>query len=145
MLRAIAPAPLLDTVALYQRGPLIRRFELKAVMLQLQRSDTWGFVDQAGMLMAAVGLWPLDPEAPGEELHEFWFVSRPEVARHLPSLIRLARLTCARVAHSASVRIRAHVRDGDRAGQRLCTLAGFRHQRTDHGWERWEWRNSSKG
>lgn len=139
MLTVIAPAPLVDTMALHRRDLRMRRLTAKVLILQLHKSETFGLVDEGGRLFAAVGFLPLVPEREGETLFELWFLCAPELSRHILQLVRLARLIFRRMAESGDVRIRALVRAGHSPGRRLAVLCGMTMSGDEAGFERWEW------
>lgn len=136
-LRAVAPAPLPDVLALYQATAPMKPVTASAAILQAARSDTVGWYD--GNRMIAVALfYPLDPERPGERLVELAFACLPDLADHLATFIRAARLTRAQIGQDASNRIRAHVRKGHRPGARLARLCGMKRVGSLGMFDRWE-------
>jgi hypothetical protein len=144
MIRAITSPPLDDVLQLYADSaglkPRIKVFAMRVALLQSARSECLGYVDDAGRLVAAVMLYPLDPEKPDEDLRELVFCCRPEASAHIGAIVRHARLIASRLAQSDGLRIRATVKAGHLPGQRLArligmTAAGF----GADGFEHWEW------
>lgn len=139
MLTTETPAPVWETLELARDvDASLKPIHRRAFVAQLLRSDTVAFRDGA-RLVATAGFTPLPPEIVGEELAEIWFVCTPALGRHLWAFVRLARLTCSRVAQDGSVRIRAFVREGHAPGQRLAALCGLVRVAVHDGFERWEW------
>lgn len=141
-LRAVESPPLDDVMQLYadQAGykPRIRAFAMRAAMLQAARAEALGYYS-GDCLVAAVMLYPLDPERKGEDLRELVFCCRPEAARHVGAILRHGRLTASRLADTPNLRIRATVKAGHLPGQRLARLLGMAAAGVFGAIEHWEW------
>jgi hypothetical protein len=110
----------------------------RAAILQGARSETIGFYLD-GRLIAAITLYPLDPERPREDLREASFACLPEASAHMTGVIRHARLIRLRLAEHADVRIRATVLKGHEPGRRIARLIGLRPAGETGAFELWEW------
>jgi hypothetical protein len=125
-LRLVTPGMLHEVLDLYAVAVPMKPINVKAAILQHARSESFVFFagDDVAPIAAAL-LYPLDPERPGERLVELAFVCRPDLARHILSLIRHAHLTRARLVQSGPVRVRAHVHSNHLPGHRLAALCGM--------------------
>jgi hypothetical protein len=138
-LAILSPAPFGCVSALaFPRGRGPAR-HLQVMLLQSIRSETMAFVDQAGVPVMVVGLWPLPALHEGERFFELWLLMERAALPHLPALRRLARLMLSRVAESGPVRIRALVREGHAPGGRMCRLVGMSFVDSCDGFDCWEW------
>ena len=118
-LTVTSPAPVAQILDLYAGAMVLKPLHSKAAILQAARSQSFlfSFGDRP---VAAVMLYPLDVERPGERLVELAFVCLPEIRRHLVSLIRHAHFTRAALVQSGPVRVRAHVRHDHSPGHCRC-------------------------
>lgn len=138
-LAIVSPAPFHQVTRLaFPTGRAPAR-HLQIMLLQVARSESMAFVDQAGDAVMVVGLWQLAAQREGERFFELWLQIDRRALPHLPALRRLARLMLARVAESGPVRIRALVREGHRPGARMCRLLGMAFVGVFDGFEAWEW------
>lgn len=157
-LRICTPVPLDQLVALMTLHPPVkpraRHVLQSAAILQGARSETIGFYEEVveqdgrkrpGALVAAVTLYPLDPEIVGEDLRELSFACRPQAAAHLTGIIHHARLTRTHLAQDARLRIRATVAKGHEPGRRLARLIGLRLAGECGTFELWEWCPADEG
>jgi hypothetical protein len=142
-LHAIEDPPLDDVLQLYADTaglkPQLRTVAMRVALLQSARSESLGYVDENGNLIAAVMLYPLDPERLGEDLRELVFCCRPEASRHICAIVRHARLIASRLADTPHLRIRATVKAGHQPGQRLARLIGMTGAGEFGAVEHWEW------
>ncbi|GBU16248.1 MAG: hypothetical protein COT56_21090 [Methylobacterium sp. CG09_land_8_20_14_0_10_71_15] len=140
MLRVSTPAPIMETLELVRETRAgLKPWQRRGLVLQVLGSLSVAFRIEH-RLVAAAGFFPIEPEAPGEEAAEIWFLCRPELAGHLRTFVRLARLTCARAAQDGTVRLRAFVRQGHAPGARLAVLCGLELRDSRAGFDLWEWR-----
>lgn len=132
----------LELVAeLYPNSRVARRLTL----LQLTGGESTAFVDERGRVIAVLGFYHW-PEQNGETIFDIWFINRPEASRAMLALTRLSRLTLNRLRQTEGVRLRAFVRPGNRAGQRLARIVGLAfagHSTIGEEWERWEWSSNA--
>lgn len=138
MLRVSSPAMIAESLPVIARARRMKPWMRRAAVFQILQSDTVAFHDQAGRLVAVAGFFPLPAEGKFE-VSEVWFACMPAMGRDLLSFVKLARLTCARMAEHGSVKLRALVREGHRPGARLAVLCGFALVEAAHGFEVWEW------
>jgi len=137
-LRLETPAPVAETIELYTRNGIIKRIDLKLAIMTFWKSDTFGFVDDKG-LVAVIGLGPM-PAENGETIMDLWFVCAPRVREHLREIARIARLTLAKASETTGMRIRASVRKGHLPGRKLARLAKLEPAGEIGGFEIFEWR-----
>lgn len=141
MIAVVSPAPMLAARALYaarapaKPGPRAAHGAL--AMAHLAQADTYGFVDEAGALLAVVGFWPLS-----DGWNEVFTVSAgaSRVGPRLGEIMRAGRLIVAARLHSGVVGMRAMVGHGTSPGARMAQLAGFRLSpaAAPHGFAIWE-------
>lgn len=126
MIAVVAPAPFMAARALYAaRAPAkaaARAAHGDLAMAHLTQAETFGFVDESGLLLAVLGFWPL---ADGWE--EAFTIAQPPavVAPRLREILRAGRLIIAARLHSGVAGMRAMVGHGASPGARMARLAGF--------------------
>lgn len=135
MITIVAPAPFLETRALFTAGPIVKP-GFGAMATRHAAAQTVGLVHD-GRLLGTIGFWPL-----GEGAEEVFVVAAPraQTAPHLVALVRAARLTLAARRQDGVVRLVAYVAFAHEPGRRLARLAGFRPfpREAAAAFERWE-------
>mgnify|MGYP000921766891 FL=1 len=116
----------------HRTDPPLKPHLFRLFMHQVVRSEIVGFY-RAGALEVVVGFLP----DPARNAVELWMICRPGVAPFLPGLVRLARLTIARLTDAGTI-VTATVREGHRPGARLAALLGMRKVAAAAGFETWE-------
>lgn len=132
-IRIVASAPLADVVGLYAATLPMKSISARAAILQAARAENVGFYD-GDRLIACALLYQADDGS-----FELLFACLPEADTYLTPIIRHARLTRARLADTAGIRIRARVRVGHAPGRRLALLCGLAPAGSDGGFEIYEW------
>lgn len=140
MISVSSPATLHELSALAYPAGIGMPSHFRAMVLQLVVSDTVA-IRHGDRVLVVLGFWKLEPEREAETLFELWFVVDPEAWRWAVPMVRLVRLTLQRLAETQAVRIRAHVREGHRPGQRLARLVGMKAAGSMAHFEIWEWSN----
>lgn len=124
MIRVEPHVPCLShLLELYEADGRLKPIQVKAAILQGARSEGISYYDDArpwgDRLIGCALLYPLN-----DFTYELVFACRRELARHMLTVIRHARLTAARLPDD--VRIRAVCRRDNVAGRRLAWLIGLR-------------------
>lgn len=90
--------------------------------IQALESVSYGFLDEAGHLAAALMFWPQEAGVEEMAMACAW---RPRPERYLPSAVALTRLSMAERFDTGVSVIRAQVLVRNPSGHRLARLAGF--------------------
>lgn len=124
-LTRLDPVPVHDVIRLYRQTMLMKSPAMKSVAtLHATRCRTYGMVDEADRLIAALLFYRHDPADRVVDL-AFLVSETIDVRPFIPAGIALARLTIAEVLQDGTVTLRAVVRVDHPPGHRLAALVGF--------------------
>lgn len=130
------PPPLADVVALFTGGGAVRAIDTKIAIMHWWKSETYGFRDRHGEIVAVIGYCPVRCDDGGRAV-EMWFACRPSIVPLLVAIARVVRLTLTRLVETNGTMVLARVALGHEPGQRLARLIGLKRGDVHEGFELW--------